>query len=83
MSNSSPSIVPAISEATAGTYDAMLEIIGHLGAALMQAAPTDDAIIIGHIKSAHLLALELHRDARVNSSLPLTSKESIDHGAAR
>jgi hypothetical protein len=83
MSHSSPSIVPTISEAIAGPNDAMLEIIGHLGAALMQATPTDDAIIIGHIKSAHLLALELHRNARTNSNSPLTSKESIEHGAAR
>ena len=30
------------------------EIIGHLGAALNQQAPSDDKIIMGHVRDAHL-----------------------------
>lgn len=36
---------------------ALLEIIGHLGTALIQSIPSDDQIIIGHIRSANKLAV--------------------------
>lgn len=49
-----PSIVPA-------DEDQLLEIIAHLGAALMQADFTDDPIIIGHVRSAHSIATAIHR----------------------
>jgi hypothetical protein len=46
-----PSIVPG---------DHLLqEIIAHLGAALMQVDPTDDPIIVGHVRTAHSLATAL------------------------
>ncbi len=41
--------------------DVLLEIIGHLGAALSQALPTDDQIIMGHVRQAHDLATMLRR----------------------
>ena len=47
-----PSIVP-------GDEHLLKEIIAHLGAALMQVDPTDDPIIIGHVRSAHSLATAL------------------------
>lgn len=34
----------------------LLEIIGHLGAAISQSIPSDDQIIVGHIREAHNLA---------------------------
>ena len=38
------------------------EIIGHLGAALNQQAPSDDKIIMGHIREAHAAAKSLLDD---------------------
>ena len=49
-----PPIVPA-------DDSQLLEVIAHLGAALMQADFTDDPIIIGHIRSAHTIATAIHR----------------------
>jgi hypothetical protein len=45
----------------AGTTPKVEEIIGHLGAILMQTAPSDDQIIIGHVRKAHELATALQR----------------------
>ena len=53
MSGLFPSIVPA--------DDQLMEIIAHLGAALIQADPSDDPIIIEHVWSAHEIAKALHR----------------------
>lgn len=39
----------------------LLEIIGHLGAALIQSVPTDDQIIMDHIRDAHEAAKTLRR----------------------
>jgi len=39
-----------------GLKQALLEIIGHLGAARCQRAPSDDAIIAGHIDHAYVEA---------------------------
>jgi hypothetical protein len=44
--------------------DPIVEAIAHLGAALMQADHTDDQIIIEHVRAAHALALERHREDR-------------------
>jgi hypothetical protein len=52
-----PSIIP-------GDVDQLSEIIAHLGAALMQVHPSDDPIIIGHVKTAHELAVALRYPAR-------------------
>ena len=37
------------------------EIIGHLGAILVQTIPSDDQIIIDHVRRAHELATALRR----------------------
>jgi hypothetical protein len=42
-------------------YAAREQIVGHLGAALMQALPSDDQIIMGHVKDAYELAVALPR----------------------
>lgn len=41
--------------------DALYQVVSHLGAVLIQADRDDDPIIIGHVRAAHRLALELHR----------------------
>lgn len=38
------------------------EALGHLGAALMQAAPSDDQIIMDHVRNAHAILLNLFRE---------------------
>ena len=68
MFEESPPIAPGIAK------DPLLEIIAHLGAALIQADPTDDPIIIGHVRSAHELTIELRRHAAREAA----SKE-VDH----
>lgn len=45
----------------AGNADKLTEIIGHLGAVLIQTIPSDDQIIIGHVRDAHELACQLRR----------------------
>jgi hypothetical protein len=45
----------------AGITPKVEEIIGHLGAILMQTAPSDDQIIIDHVRKAHELATALRR----------------------
>jgi hypothetical protein len=67
----SPSIAPNASDQD------LLEIITHLGAALIQAAPTDDVIIIDHVRSAHRLALDLRRDAARAATLKELTHEPI------
>lgn len=44
------------------TEDRLLEIIAHLGAAVIQRAPSDDKIIMDHVQDAHNLAVQLRRD---------------------
>jgi hypothetical protein len=61
MSDLSPSIAQNL--APTANDDAVLEIVGHLGAALIAAAPSDDPIIIEHIRAAHGLALDLYRQS--------------------
>jgi hypothetical protein len=40
----------------AGITPKVEQVIGHLGAVLMQTAPSDDKIIIDHVRKAHELA---------------------------
>jgi hypothetical protein len=61
MADTSPSIAP--------DQDPLLEIIAHLGAALSQSIPSDDPIIIEHVRDAHQLALELRRGAAMSKEL--------------
>ena len=37
------------------------EAMSHLGAALMQTVPTDDQIIMEHVRAAHSLLKDVHR----------------------
>lgn len=53
-----------------------LEIIGHLGAALIQQAPSDDKIIMGHVRDAHALLSVLRIDV-----LDGLASERADHEA--
>lgn len=59
--------VPRMSESRSPSIahgdDSLYEVVSHLGAALMQADRDDDPIIIEHVRSAHRLALGLHRKA--------------------
>jgi hypothetical protein len=57
MTEHSPSIMPS------DEPDPLLEIIAHLGAALIQSDFTDDQIIIEHVRSAHQMAIGLRREA--------------------
>ncbi len=41
----------------------LLEIIAHLGAAISQSIPTDDQIIMEHVRAAHELARILRKAA--------------------
>lgn len=42
----------------------LLEIMGHLGAALIQQAPSDDKIIMDHVRDAHEIATKLYREIK-------------------
>jgi hypothetical protein len=48
----------------AAMLEALTEIMGELGAALAQSIPSDDQIIIGHVRTAHTLATMALRNAR-------------------
>jgi hypothetical protein len=45
----------------------LLEIIGHLGASIIQSIPTDDQIIMDHVKAAHELAKAARRQLKVTA----------------
>ncbi len=40
----------------------LLQIIGHLGAAIVQSIPSDDQIVMDHVRDAHKLANDLFAD---------------------
>ena len=42
----------------------LLEIMGHLGAALIQQSPSDDHIIMGHVREANDIATRLYREIK-------------------
>lgn len=56
------------------------EVVAHLGTALDQSDYTDDQIIVGHIRSAHHLALDIVRSGRTSSdhSAPPIAPTSAD-----
>lgn len=68
------------------TNDTLLEIIGHLGAAQIQRAPSDDKIIAEHIDAALALAQRLRLSLiRIYDDAPMfkvTVALRIDHEAA-
>jgi hypothetical protein len=49
------------SASIAPNVDPLSEIVGHLGAILIQADRNDDPIIIEHVRSAHEIAMSLYR----------------------
>jgi hypothetical protein len=59
MTGRSPSIAPDVDVAELGP-DALLDLIGHLGAALIQSDKISDPTVVDHLHSAHRLALDLH-----------------------
>ena len=52
----SPEIEHAAPLASPSPCDILEQIVGHLGAAVMQALPSDDQIILDHVRRAHELA---------------------------
>lgn len=59
MSDLSPSITPDMNAAKLGP-DALLDLVGHLGAALIQSDKITDPTVVDHLQSAHRLALDLY-----------------------
>lgn len=57
MSEISPSIAPEHQTVTSNA-DALLKLVGHLGAALLQS--NLDPVVRGHLQSAHRLALDMY-----------------------
>lgn len=57
MAQFSPPIAPA---SPAHSADALLELVGHLGAALIQSDKIIDPTVRDHVQSAHRLALDLY-----------------------
>ena len=55
------------------------EIVGHLGAALSQAMPSDDAIIIGHIREAHAEASRLMSGGKIPAIAPKRGDSEYEH----
>ena len=43
--------------------DQFFEVVSHRAAALMQANRDDDPLLVEHVRAAHRLALDLHRQA--------------------
>jgi hypothetical protein len=46
---------------------AIEDIMAHLGAILMQASATDDAIILEHVRAAHKIARDEYQTNAINS----------------
>lgn len=59
MSDISPSIAPEFDAAAPGP-DTLLDLVGHLGAALIKSDKITDPAVIDHLQSAHRLALDLY-----------------------
>lgn len=59
MTDLSPSIAPEMNAARLGP-EASLDLVGHLGAALIQSDKIADPTVVDHLQSAHRLALDLY-----------------------
>lgn len=59
MTGLSPSIAPEMNAARVG-QEALLDLVGHLGAALIQSDKITDPTVVDHLQSAHRLALDLY-----------------------
>lgn len=67
-------------QSSVGQQDQLREMVAHLGSALGQSDYTDDQIIIGHLRSAHDLALNVLRSGasyRSPSIVPTESEETV------
>jgi len=62
MTNLSRSIAPEMDAANLGP-DALLDLVGHLGAALIQSDKITDPTVVDHLQSAHRLALDLYNSS--------------------
>ncbi len=63
MSRNTPEPNLPVAEALKPCRDELSEIIGHLGAAIVQSTDRDDRIIMDHIKAAHEIAKIVRRKA--------------------
>jgi hypothetical protein len=67
-------------QSSVGQQDQLREVVAHLGSALGQSDYTDDQIIIGHLRSAHDLALNVLRSgasSRSPSIVPAGTEETV------
>lgn len=62
MTDVSPSIAPEMDSANLGP-DALLDLVGHLGAALILSDKISDPAVVDHLQSAHRLALDLYNSS--------------------
>lgn len=59
----------------------LLEVYGHLGAALAQSLPTDDEIIIEHLRQAHEILKEcLHSEPELLEALKIAHAVLTNQG---
>ena len=58
MSDVAMQVAERQSDVTAALAEAFAEIAAHLGAAITQSLPTDDAIIMEHVRAAHKIATQ-------------------------
>lgn len=59
MTHFSPSLAPEMDVAKLGP-DALLDLVGHLGAALIHSDKITHPSVVDHLQSAHRLALDLY-----------------------
>lgn len=64
MSDLSSPIAPDLDVPT--KPDTLLDLVGHLGAALIQSDKITDPVVIDHLQSAHRLALDLYSSSDGN-----------------
>ncbi|SFM29777.1 hypothetical protein SAMN03159423_0488 [Bradyrhizobium sp. NFR13] len=69
MPDFSPSIAPDDPhQPIRSEAETLLEIVAQLGAALIQLKPSDDPVIVDHVRAAHRLALDLYGRSQGSSS---------------
>jgi hypothetical protein len=61
--------------------DALLDLVGHLGAALFQSDKITDPIVVDHLQSAHRLALDLYTSSGRTADVVPSTSESEEHSA--
>ena len=63
--------------------NALEEAIAHLGAALLQQAPSDDKIIMDHVRDAHTILQVVTRTQRMMAVTPLDLPSFLPGGIER